>query len=172
MKRAILMLAATVAIAFTSCKNDKNASDEMNENKSEMSAEKSGKKSEMKANQKKSDMGKKSAAAKNGKFPKMNFEESSHDFGKIDEGDRVKHTFQFTNTGDAPLKISKARGSCGCTVPKWPKGDIAPGETGDILVIFNSRGRKNKQMKSVRLTTNTKKGTEMLRISADVKPKS
>jgi len=61
----------------------------------------------------------------------MTFDKTSHDFGTITEGDKVTTTFGFTNTGDADLIIVDARGSCGCTVPQYPKNTpIAPGETG------------------------------------------
>ena len=51
----------------------------------------------------------------------MNFDKVSHDFGTIEEGETVQTTFNFTNTGKADLLIVDARGSCGCTVPKYPK---------------------------------------------------
>jgi|AntDeeMinimDraft_4_1070355.scaffolds.fasta_scaffold02405_7 hypothetical protein len=174
MKKGILMLATVAAIAFTSCKNDKNASDEMKDNTSEMT-NKSGEQSDMKSNKDMADKNEKSSSSmknQNGEFPVMKFDQKSHDFGTITEGERVEHTFSFTNTGEAPLQITKAKGSCGCTVPEWPKGKIAPGETGKIRVNFNSRRQKNKTMKSVTLTTNSKKGREVLRIMANVKPKS
>lgn len=148
MKKGILMLAAIVAIGFTSCKNK--ASDKVKDENMAQSANQD---------------------AKKGQFPKMDFEESSFDFGTINEGDVVKHAFKFTNTGDAPLKISDAVGSCGCTVPTPPKDPIAAGDSGEIMVRFNSTGKHESQLKSVRLTTNTKNGTEMLKIKAFVTPK-
>ena len=54
------------------------------------------------------------------------FTETDFDFGTINDGDQVQHTFEFTNSGDEPLIISNAKGSCGCTVPTWPKEPIAP----------------------------------------------
>jgi len=61
---------------------------------------------------------------------KMTFKTTSYDFGTVKEGAEVKHTFVFENTGKAPLLISDARSTCGCTVPQWPKNPIPPGETG------------------------------------------
>ena len=67
---------------------------------------------------------------------------------------QVQHAFTFTNTGSEPLIISNAKGSCGCTVPVWPREPVAPGESGVIDVKFNSKGKKGKQSKKVTLTTN------------------
>ncbi len=85
---------------------------------------------------------------------KITFKETSFDFGTVDEGEEVNHTFEFTNTGKAPLLISDARSSCGCTVPEWPKHPIPPGESGKIDVLFRTKGKQNKQEKPVTLSTN------------------
>ena len=99
----------------------------------------------------------------------MTFDKASHDFGTITEGDVVKTTFTFTNTGKFDLLIVDAKGSCGCTVPKFPKNvPIAPGETGEILVSFDSNNKPNLQQKSVTINANTASGRETLRISAMV----
>lgn len=148
MKKNFLMLAAVCAMVFTSCK-DKAADKVQAKNE-------------------------KAVAAKDGqasKFPVMTFDETEHDFGTIVAGDVVKYTFAFTNTGDAPLVITDTRTSCGCTVPSWPKESIAPGEKGEMTVQFNSTGKKNMQNKSVTILTNTKKGTEVIRIKTNVVPK-
>ncbi len=86
--------------------------------------------------------------------PKMVFEETEHQFGKIKQGEKVTHTFIFKNTGSAPLVINSASGSCGCTVPQWPKEPILPGDKGEVHVIFNSTGKRGVQSKSVTLNTN------------------
>jgi len=101
----------------------------------------------------------------------MTFDEASHDFGTITEGDVAKTTFTFTNTGKVPLLIVDARGSCGCTVPKFPKNvPIAPGEKGEILVSFDSNNKPNLQQKTVTISANTASGRETLRIKALVTP--
>ncbi len=101
----------------------------------------------------------------------MTFDEASHDFGTITEGDVAKTTFTFTNTGKVDLLIVDARGSCGCTVPKFPKNvPIAPGEKGEIRVSFDSSNKPNLQQKTVTITTNTASGRETLRIKAMVTP--
>lgn len=105
-------------------------------------------------------------------FPIMTFDKIEHDFGTINEGAIVEHTFRFTNTGKSPLVIVSAKGSCGCTVPKWPRETIAPGETGEFLVAFNSNGKPNLQNKQVTITANTEGGKEILKIKALVTPKA
>jgi len=80
----------------------------------------------------------------------------------------VNYTFNFTNEGEGPLIISNAQGSCGCTVPQWPRQPIAPGATGEIKVSFNSSGRAGKQDKRVTLTTNAVPQTKVLNITSTV----
>ena len=101
-------------------------------------------------------------------LPVINFEEEFHDFGEVQEGDVVEHTFVFTNEGDGPLIISNAQGSCGCTVPDWPRQPIAPGQKGQIKVSFNSTGRAGRQDKRVTLTTNAVPQTKILNITSNV----
>ena len=103
--------------------------------------------------------------------PIMTFEKSSHDFGTINEGDQVTTKFSFTNTGNSDLIIVDARGSCGCTVPEYPKNTpIAPGQSQTITVNFDSNNKPGIQQKSVTLSANTSSGREMLRIKANVTP--
>lgn len=98
----------------------------------------------------------------------IQFEKTIHDFGTLKDGESVSYTFRFKNTGNKPLKIMNAKGSCGCTVPKWPKDPIAPGASGEIKVTFNSRGKSGKQHKSVTLTANTDPANTRLYIKAEV----
>ncbi len=87
--------------------------------------------------------------------PQMKFEYITHDFGKIQEGDKVTYKFNFANTGKSPLIITDAVASCGCTIPTWPKAPIKPGDGGQIVVTFNSFGKKGLQDKMVTITANT-----------------
>ena len=64
----------------------------------------------------------------------ISFDKSTHDYGQIEKSANGECIFVFTNTGNKPLKISNAKGSCGCTVPQWPREEIAPGATGEIKV--------------------------------------
>jgi uncharacterized protein YxeA len=100
--------------------------------------------------------------------PEFSFVEEEHDFGLLVDGEKVSYSFVFTNTGDAPLIISNAKGSCGCTVPNWPKDPIAPGKTGTIDVSFNSSGRKGIQNKAVTLTANTNPNRKVIKIKAEI----
>jgi hypothetical protein len=83
------------------------------------------------------------------------FDESSFDFGTVTEGEIITHTFSFTNTGDEPLIINDARGTCGCTVPSKPTAPIAPGEKGEITVRFDSSNKVGKRNQRVTVTANT-----------------
>lgn len=103
-------------------------------------------------------------------YPEITFSETEHDFGTIEQNTNVEHTFTFTNTGKAPLVITNATSSCGCTVPTWTKDPIAPGESGEMLVKFNGTGQ-NQVTKTVNITANTEAGKEQLKIKAFVTPK-
>lgn len=104
--------------------------------------------------------------------PVMTFAKESHDFGQVNEGDKVVFDFFFTNTGKSALIISSATATCGCTVPEYPKQPLAPGKTGIIHVVFNSAGKSGMQNKIITLTTNTFKGNEELHLVGNVKPKN
>ena len=96
------------------------------------------------------------------------FEHTDFDFGTVDDGEKVKHSYKFKNTGNEPLIISSAKGSCGCTVPKWPSEPIAPGGTGQIDVEFDSKGKPGKQTKRVTVTANTVPAQTFLNITGTV----
>ena len=85
--------------------------------------------------------------------PKMDFETLEVDYGTIEQGSEPLRVFKFTNTGASPLVITNAKGSCGCTVPKWPKEPIAPGEESAIEVRYDTN-RVGPFTKRVTLTTN------------------
>jgi len=105
-----------------------------------------------------------------GPLPIFEFGEMEHDFGTINEGDIVEHTFEFTNNGEAPLIIQDAKGSCGCTVPDWSKEPISVGGKGFVNAKFNSKGKPNIQNKTVTVTANTWPKQTRLRIKAMVTP--
>ena len=93
------------------------------------------------------------------KLPKTNikFSKDMHEFGNVEVNSENKYSFNFTNSGNEPLKISNAKGSCGCTVPNWPKEPILPGKSGKIDVVFRpSKGQAgSKQTKTVTVSANT-----------------
>jgi hypothetical protein len=98
----------------------------------------------------------------------VQFDATDYDFGSVKEGEKVKHSYTFKNTGSEPLIISSAKGSCGCTVPKWPSEPIAPGGTGQIDVEFDSKGKPGKQTKRVTVTANTVPAQMFLNITGNV----
>jgi hypothetical protein len=106
---------------------------------------------------------------KDGKYPEMTFATKDHDFGTIEADSKVNYSFTFKNTGQADLIISRAVGSCGCTIPEYPKDPIKAGESGKIDVSFNSANKHGNQQKSVTIYTNTKAGVESLYITASIK---
>lgn len=106
------------------------------------------------------------------KLPKtqMKFKNDKHEFGNVEVNSENKYSFAFTNSGTEPLKISNAKGSCGCTVPNWPKEPILPGQSGNIDVVFRpSKGQAGtKQTKTVTVSANTSPENTILKITAFV----
>ena len=100
---------------------------------------------------------------------KMTFTEETFDYGTVDEGGVVEHSFKFKNTGVAPLTITKAKSTCGCTVPDYPKEPIAPGGEGEITVRFNTKGKSGRNRKPVNITANTWPTTTTVYIDGTVK---
>ncbi len=102
-------------------------------------------------------------------LPKIYFKNREFDFGTIQQGEKTEGSFVFKNTGESDLIISNAKASCGCTVPEYPKNvPIKPGEEGEIKVLFNSKGKSNKQNKTVTIFTNTLEGQERLTVKGFV----
>jgi hypothetical protein len=112
------------------------------------------------------------AAAPVDNTPKTNmvFTQYEHDFGKVKQDSKNKYVFNFTNTGKEPLIIESATGSCGCTVPNYPKAPIPPGGTGEIEVEYSPGKQENQQQKTVTVVANTEPKETTLRISAFVMP--
>ena len=99
---------------------------------------------------------------------KIEFTKEVHDYGKIKYNGDPYCNFEFKNTGDQPLIISNSKGSCGCTVPTWPKEPIAPGATGSIKVKYDTK-RPGPISKSVTITSNAvNASTKVLRIKGEV----
>ena len=101
-------------------------------------------------------------------LPTMEFVEKVIEFGTISQGEKVKKRFRFKNTGSSNLIISDAKGSCGCTVPLWPKQPIRPGQEGEIEVVFDSNGKSGRQNKTVTLVANTVPNKTVIAIKGDV----
>lgn len=99
----------------------------------------------------------------------ITFEEEVYNFGSVKDGDMVKHTFKFKNTGDKNLVLLDVTATCGCTVPEdWPKHPIAPGASGEIKVIFNTNNRVGAARKSVRIEANTNPSVTAVTIEGEV----
>jgi hypothetical protein len=99
--------------------------------------------------------------------PTMSFESEVVDYGTIDQGADGVREFKFTNNGKEPLIISNARGSCGCTVPTWPKEPIKPGESSVIKVKYDTK-RLGAINKSVTITSNAATPTKVVRIKGKI----
>lgn len=143
MKRIVLF---ALSLGFFACDSGTNATSKINENNLQQ-AEK--------------------VAEEAKKFPRIVFEKTEHDFGRIKNGTPQETIFKFTNKGDAPLIITEASSSCGCTVPEKPEKPVLPNETAEIKVKFNGNG-KDLVTKSVTINANTEQGTHTLTIKAFV----
>lgn len=100
--------------------------------------------------------------------PEIVFREYEHDFGKVDEGEKVAYLFTFDNKGTGDLVINSASTSCGCTVSKYDTKPIAPGGQGTLEVVFNTSGRSGIQTKTITVHNNSKTAAVILKITADV----
>jgi len=100
--------------------------------------------------------------------PKISVNNDTHNFGSVKQGTVVKHTFKVKNAGNKELIITSVRASCGCTTPKWPNKPIKPGETGEILVEFNTAGKIGKQIKTVTISSNAEPPTKVLYLKGEV----
>lgn len=107
----------------------------------------------------------------NNKFPVMEFTDTLHDFGKLQEGEEVTYTFEFKNTGEAPLVVDNASASCGCTIPEKPKEPVAPGKMGKLVVKFNSDNKSGIVTKEVYVTANTRPSMNKIYVRAEIMPK-
>lgn len=100
--------------------------------------------------------------------PEISFEKEVHDYGVMEQNGNGQCEFVFTNTGTEPLLITNARGSCGCTVPEWPREPIAPGASSAIKVKYDTK-RIGLINKSVTITSNGETSTKIIRIKGEIK---
>ncbi len=100
-------------------------------------------------------------------FAKMTFESTTMDYGIVSKGSEPTRTFTFKNTGNAPLLITDAKASCGCTVPSFPQGAIMPGESSAITVRYDTN-RVGVISKSITIASNTGEPV-VLKITGEVK---
>lgn len=108
--------------------------------------------------------------AADGEITTIEFLETKFDFGKVFYPSENKHTFKFKNTGNVPLVIKEATASCGCTVPNKPDEPIAPGQIGELDVIFRPKEGQVGQpvSKTITVVANTVPAESYLEISANV----
>ncbi|MEP2024629.1 MAG: DUF1573 domain-containing protein [Reichenbachiella sp.] len=104
--------------------------------------------------------------------PFIKFTEKSHDFGDIEQGESVEYTFEFTNTGDAPVVISNVMTTCGCTASSWPREPVLPGVSSKIEVSFNSTGKIGHQNKVITIMSNATNNPEHVKIITNILPKT
>ncbi len=115
---------------------------------------------------------KEQSATKKGKakVAEITFESLEHDYGNIYKGDNGECEFVFKNTGKAPLQITNARASCGCTVPSWPREPIAPGKKSVIRVKYDTN-RLGTINKSITVTSNAVNNSVVLHIKGSISEK-
>ena len=94
--------------------------------------------------------------------------DSSYNFGKITEGEKVEYSYRFINSGTHPLVVTNATASCGCTVPQKPEKPILPGETGFIKIVFDSKGRVGTAHKTITVLSNTNPAFPQLLLTGEV----
>jgi len=102
------------------------------------------------------------------KTAKIEFKTETIDYGKVERGGDGVRTFEFTNTGDAPLVISNVKSSCGCTIPKKPEDPIAPGETGQIEVKYDTKRPAGPFRKAITVTSNADTPTMVIKIKGEL----
>lgn len=104
--------------------------------------------------------------------PEIQFTETTHDFGIVEEGPDYTHAFKFKNTGNAPLIINQVNTPCGCTSPGWTKEPVLPGKTGEITATFHSAGRLGVFTKTLSVQSNLGEGKDQfVTIRGEVKDK-
>lgn len=102
-------------------------------------------------------------------FAVVEIENDTYDFGVVNEGEKVKHEYVFTNTGNTPLIISSVRASCGCTTPNYPKEPINPGEQSKIEVVFDTSNQPGMQHKVITMLSNTEDSQTIFHLKGQVK---
>lgn len=108
--------------------------------------------------------------APSGPGPGIAFERIEHDFGTVSDIGQYRTAFAFTNTGTETLVIGEIKAGCGCTIPSLAKKEYVPGESGEIDVVFNPRGKSGSTPRSVRVFTNARSEPYMLTFNSDVRP--
>tara|TARA_S200000501_G_C20816464_1_gene740767 strand:- start:368 stop:820 length:453 start_codon:yes stop_codon:yes gene_type:complete len=101
-------------------------------------------------------------------MPEIEIDQDFFDFGEIQQNKSVNREFIVRNIGNAPLIIRSVKGSCGCTVPEWPREPVLSGSQAIIKVTFNSGTKQGKQNQRVTLVTNAIPSTKVLTITGTI----
>lgn len=96
------------------------------------------------------------------------FDKEFHDFGTLEKGAIVQHSYEITNTGDKPLIISEVRPECGCTAPEYTTQPIAPGQKGKVTLSFDSKNFSGEVHKTAHIFTNTQNSPIALQFKANI----
>lgn len=110
-----------------------------------------------------------SSALGYGQEAELRFEKKAHKFPDTHEGALLEHTFVFENRGDAPLVFNEYKVTCPCTKVTFPEAPVLPGQTGEVVVTFDTKGKYYFQDRIIEIYSNSKRGTEKLRIKVMVK---
>ena len=105
--------------------------------------------------------------AQDAKVGELTFQSEVIDYGKIAQNANGERIFKFTNTGDAPVVISKVKTSCGCTVPEYQKTAILPGNSSEIKIKY-ATNRVGAFTKGITVTSNAKNKNQVLKIKGEV----
>ncbi|WP_298900159.1 DUF1573 domain-containing protein [uncultured Psychroserpens sp.] len=97
----------------------------------------------------------------------IKFKTETVDYGTITQNSDGTRLFSFTNTGDAPLLITKVKTSCGCTVPSYSKTPIMPGESGELSIKYDTK-RLGAFTKTITVTSNAEGGNKILKIKGNI----
>ncbi|MDR1673150.1 MAG: DUF1573 domain-containing protein [Bacteroidales bacterium] len=105
------------------------------------------------------------------KITSVRYDATEHNFGKVQEGEKVSYRFEFTNTGDTELFVKEVKSSCGCTATDHSKEPVAPGKKGFVEVSFDTNGRPGMQERNVLVICNTEPPSKVISFICEVEPK-
>ena len=100
--------------------------------------------------------------------PVLKLNDDTFAFGKVEQGQMIKHTFQFVNEGGKDLMITQVTPSCGCTATSWSREAIRPGTKGEITIAFNTAGKMGPQNKTITIVSNTEPAIRLLYLTGEV----
>lgn len=99
------------------------------------------------------------------------FQEYEHHFGKVAEGEKIAYQFVYENSGTGNLVLNSVTTTCGCTVPRYDKKPLKPGDSGSLEVVFDTSDRNGMQTKTITVNSNSASPVVLLKITAEVEQK-